>query len=99
MPVNQWPIVLEGHVSVEAALDGGVRPVHRIWATRPGDRRFGRLRALARERGVLIDDVDAAEIDELAHGAHARRRRRARRAARASGAVADARWPRWGRGR
>lgn len=68
VPVNQWPMVLEGHVSVEAALEAGVRPIHRIWAARPGDRRFGRLRALARERGVLIDEVPATVIDELAAG-------------------------------
>ncbi|MGH2446484.1 MAG: TrmH family RNA methyltransferase [Candidatus Limnocylindria bacterium] len=67
-PVNQWPMVVEGHVSVEAALEGGVRPVHRIWATRPGDRRFGRLRALARERDVLIDQVEPDAIDGLAAG-------------------------------
>ena len=66
--VLQWPIVLEGHVSVEAALDGGVRHIHRIWATRPGDRRLGRLRALARERGVLIDSVERDEIDALSSG-------------------------------
>lgn len=67
-PMNQWPLVLEGHVSVEAALEAGVRRVHRVWAVRPGDRRLGRLRALARERGVLIDQVDAAAIDEVATG-------------------------------
>ena len=68
IPVNQWPMTMEGHLSVEAALEGGVRPVHRIWATRPGDRRLGRLRALARERGVLIEQVEAELIDELARG-------------------------------
>ena len=67
-PVNQWPLVVEGHVSVEAVLEAGVRRVHRIWARRPGDRRFGRLRALARERDVLIDEVEAGIIDELASG-------------------------------
>jgi 23S rRNA (guanosine2251-2'-O)-methyltransferase len=61
-------MVLEGHVSVEAALEAGVRPIHRIWATRPGDRRLGRLRALARERGVLIEQVEPERIDELARG-------------------------------
>ena len=59
---------LEGHVSVEAALEADVRPVHRVWSTRPGDRRLGRLRALARERGVLIDPVDPAVIEALASG-------------------------------
>ena len=67
-PVNQWPMVVEGHVSVEAALEGGVRHVRRIWATRPGDRRFGRLRALAREHGVTIDRVAAETIDALTLG-------------------------------
>lgn len=68
VPLLQWPIVLEGHVSVEAALSAGVRRVHRVWATRPGDRRLGRLRALARERGVTIDAVAADEIAALASG-------------------------------
>jgi 23S rRNA (guanosine2251-2'-O)-methyltransferase len=67
-PVNQWPMVLEGHVSVEAALEGGVRHVHRIWAVLPGDRRLGRLRAIAHERGVVIEKVDRELIEELASG-------------------------------
>ena len=67
-PVNQWPMVLEGHVSVEATLAAGVRPVHRIWSVRPGDRRYGRLRALARERDVVIDQVEREIIDDLASG-------------------------------
>ncbi|MEO5986886.1 MAG: RNA methyltransferase [Candidatus Limnocylindria bacterium] len=66
--VNQWPLTVEGHLSVEACLEGGVRRVRRIWAVRPGDRRFGRLRALARERGVTIETVAAAVVDELASG-------------------------------
>ena len=61
-------LVLEGHLSIEAALEAGVRPVHRIWAVRPGDRRFRRLRALAREADVLIDQVEAERIDEAASG-------------------------------
>jgi 23S rRNA (guanosine2251-2'-O)-methyltransferase len=68
VPVNQWPMVLEGHISIEASLEAGVRHLHRIWATRPGDRRLRRLRALARERGVVIDEVDAERIDEVASG-------------------------------
>jgi 23S rRNA (guanosine2251-2'-O)-methyltransferase len=68
VPVNQWPMALEGHVSVEAALEAGQRHVHRIWARRPGDRRLGRLRALAREREVLIEQVEPELIDELAGG-------------------------------
>jgi 23S rRNA (guanosine2251-2'-O)-methyltransferase len=61
-------LAVEGHISVEAALEGGVRTVERILAVRPGDRRLRRLRALARERGVLIDPVDVAQIEELAGG-------------------------------
>ena len=68
VPVNLWPMVVEGHVSVEAILQADVRPVHRVWATRPGDRRLGRLRALAHERGVVIDRVPAEAIEELASG-------------------------------
>lgn len=69
VPVNQWPMVVEGRVSVEAVLEGGVRHVHRIWATRPGDRRLGRLRALARDRDVLIESVPAEIVAEVASGA------------------------------
>jgi 23S rRNA (guanosine2251-2'-O)-methyltransferase len=61
-------MVVEGHVSVEAVLEAAGRPVHRIWAVRPGDRRFGRLRALSRERGVVIEAVDPQLVDELAAG-------------------------------
>ncbi len=68
VPVNLWPMVLEGHVSIEACLEAGVRRVRRIWATRPGDRRLGRLRALARERGVLIEQVGSEIIDDVASG-------------------------------
>jgi 23S rRNA (guanosine2251-2'-O)-methyltransferase len=62
------PLVVEGHVSVEAVLEANVRPIHRVWAVRPGDRRLGRLRALARERAVLIDAVEADRIEALATG-------------------------------
>lgn len=68
VPVNQWPMVVEGRVSVEAVLEAGVRHVHRIWASRPGDRRLGRLRALAREREVLIEGVSAETVAEVASG-------------------------------
>ena len=68
VPVNQWPMVLEGHVSVEAGLEAGIRPIHRVWAVRPGDRRLTRLRALARDRSVIIEQVDAWLVDEIASG-------------------------------
>lgn len=53
---------------MEAALEGGIRDVHRIRAVRPGDRRLRRLRALARERAVQIEPIDADAIDALAVG-------------------------------
>lgn len=62
------PLVVEGHRSVEAVLEADVRPIHRVWAVRPGDRRLARLRALARERGVIIDAVESDRIDALASG-------------------------------
>jgi 23S rRNA (guanosine2251-2'-O)-methyltransferase len=67
-PLLQWPLVVEGHVSVEAVLEAGMRPVHRIWAVRPGDRRLVRLRALARERDVVIERVESDVVDELSAG-------------------------------
>ncbi len=67
-PLNQWPQVLEGHVSVEAVLEAGIRPIHRVWAARPGDHRLVRLRALARERNVTIDEVEPELIGDLAQG-------------------------------
>ncbi|MGI8658560.1 MAG: TrmH family RNA methyltransferase [Candidatus Limnocylindria bacterium] len=68
VPVNLWPMTVEGHLSIEACLEAGVRRVRRIWATRPGDRRFGRLRTLARERNVTIEQVEAETIEQLASG-------------------------------
>jgi 23S rRNA (guanosine2251-2'-O)-methyltransferase len=61
-------LVLEGHRSIEAALEAAVRPVHRVLAVRPGDRRLGRLRALARERGVVIEAAEPDRVEELALG-------------------------------
>lgn len=60
--------VVEGHLSVEAVLEAGVRPLTAIYAVRPGDRRLRRLRALARERGAAIEPVTAEFIDSLASG-------------------------------
>jgi 23S rRNA (guanosine2251-2'-O)-methyltransferase len=60
--------VLEGHRSVEAALEAHSRDVYRILAVRPGDRRLRRLRALAREAGVTIVSAEEELIDELAVG-------------------------------
>jgi 23S rRNA (guanosine2251-2'-O)-methyltransferase len=54
--------ILEGRVSIEASLAAGVRHMERILAVQPGDRRLGRLRALAADRGVPIVPVDSQEI-------------------------------------
>ena len=61
-------VVLEGRISVEAALRGRAREVSEILALQPGDRRLARVRALAGERGVPIRMVSTADIDELASG-------------------------------
>jgi 23S rRNA (guanosine2251-2'-O)-methyltransferase len=60
--------LLEGHRSIEAALAAQSREVIRILAVNPGDRRLRRLRALARDAGVVIEAVDEARVDELAAG-------------------------------
>jgi 23S rRNA (guanosine2251-2'-O)-methyltransferase len=61
-------VVLEGRISVEAALRGGAREVSEILAVRPADRRLSRLRALAAERDIPIRVASTAEIEELANG-------------------------------
>jgi 23S rRNA (guanosine2251-2'-O)-methyltransferase len=61
-------VVLEGRVSIEAALAGGMRPVHEILATNPGDRRLAHLRATAASHGVPIRRVTADEVAALATG-------------------------------
>lgn len=67
-PLLAWPLLVEGHRSVEATMLGGVRRVHAILATRPGDRRLGRMRGLAAERGVAIRAADAGLVARLATG-------------------------------
>jgi len=62
------PVVLEGRVSIEAALGGGMRPVHEILATNPGDRRLAHLRASAASMGVPIRRVTPGEVVTLATG-------------------------------
>lgn len=61
-------VVLEGRISIEAALRGEGREVTEILALQPGDRRLSRVRGLAAERGVPIRVASTAEIDELAGG-------------------------------
>jgi 23S rRNA (guanosine2251-2'-O)-methyltransferase len=61
--------ILEGHVSIEAALAAGNRPIHAIYVRE--DKRDGEARHLARlaqNAGVPISRIPAAEIDERAQG-------------------------------
>ncbi len=63
--------LLEGHVSVEAALRGRSRPLHRILVSRDGiraDRALARIEAMAADHGVAVERVARAEIDALASG-------------------------------
>ena len=62
------PVVLEGRVSIEAALTGGVRPVTEILAVTPGDRRLAYLRRLAAEHEVPIRQVGPGMLRSLATG-------------------------------
>jgi 23S rRNA (guanosine2251-2'-O)-methyltransferase len=61
-------VVLEGRVSIEAALEGGVRPVHEILSTNPADRRLAHLRAAAAAHGVPIRRIPQEEVASLATG-------------------------------
>ena len=62
------PVILEGRVSIEAAMGGGVRPVHEILAVTPGDRRLAFLRRLAAEHDVPIRKVSPAVLRGLVSG-------------------------------
>ncbi|HLI50825.1 MAG TPA: RNA methyltransferase [Thermomicrobiaceae bacterium] len=63
------PILLEGFISVEAALDAGSRPLRTI-LLRNGlaGPRVARLLSLARQRRVPVQLVDAEEIERLTTG-------------------------------
>ncbi len=62
------PVVLEGRVSIEAALTGGVRQVTEILAVTPGDRRLAYLRRLAAEHEVPIRRVAPGVLRGLVTG-------------------------------
>ena len=61
-------VVLEGRVSIEAALAGGVRAVHEILAVTPGDRRLSFLRHAAADHQVPIRRVTPADLRQLVTG-------------------------------
>jgi 23S rRNA (guanosine2251-2'-O)-methyltransferase len=61
-------VILEGRVSIEAAIKGQSRPVVEILAVQPGDRRFAYLRRLAAEHEIPIRRVAAAELAGVVTG-------------------------------
>lgn len=68
-PVDGERALLEGAVSVEAALWARSRPCYAVWLRR--DRHEAddaRIEKLARQDGVPVYRVHAAEIDEVAQG-------------------------------
>ena len=67
-PAADAPVVLEGRVSIEAALAAGVRTVHEIVAVQPGDRRLAYLRRAAAEHDVPIRRVPPADLRQLVSG-------------------------------
>ncbi|MDP9270908.1 MAG: RNA methyltransferase [Chloroflexota bacterium] len=73
MPVTDFlpaeaSVVLEGRVSIEAALAAGVRPVLEILATDPGDRRLAFLRRAAAAAEVPIHRVPAEQLRRQVSG-------------------------------
>ena len=67
-PAADAPVVLEGRVSIEAALAGGVRSVHEILAVQPGDRRLSYLRRAAAEHDIPIRRVSPTDLRQLVTG-------------------------------
>jgi len=61
-------IVLEGAVSVEAALEGGRRAVERVLIRADKWEKSGKLRAVARQAGTRVERASAEEIDAVASG-------------------------------
>jgi len=63
--------VLEGHLSIEAALRADSRPMHRVLLAAEGvraDRQARRIVALSAQRGVPVERLPRAEIDAMAVG-------------------------------
>lgn len=63
--------LLEGHVSIEAALRARSRPIHRVLIAAEGvraDRAAQRIQALASRQELPVVFLERAEIDRLASG-------------------------------
>jgi len=67
-PPTDASVVLEGRVSIQAALAGGARTVHEILAVAPGDRRLSFLRRAAADHQVPIRRVTPADLRQLVTG-------------------------------
>ena len=67
-PAADAPVVLEGRVSIEAALAGQVRDVREILAVLPGDRRLSYLRRAAADHQVPIRRVAPTDLRQLVTG-------------------------------
>jgi 23S rRNA (guanosine2251-2'-O)-methyltransferase len=61
-------VVLEGRVSIEAAINGRARPVYEILAANPADRRLAYLRRLAAEAEIPIRRTTPDELRGYATG-------------------------------
>ena len=61
-------IVLEGAVSVGAALEGGRRAVERVLVRDDKWEKSGKLRGLARRMGARVERATAEQIDAVATG-------------------------------
>jgi 23S rRNA (guanosine2251-2'-O)-methyltransferase len=63
------PAILEGHISVEAALQANSRPIHKLLvASGIIDRDIARIIREAEDKGITIVRVPNAEIDTFAQG-------------------------------
>jgi 23S rRNA (guanosine2251-2'-O)-methyltransferase len=61
--------ILEGFVSIQAALQAQSRPIHAIYLRQHKlDQDSGRLERLAREHNIPIERISAERIDELTSG-------------------------------
>ena len=67
--MSETQAILEGHISVEAALKANSRPIEKLFITSGViDRDVSRIAREAERMGITVARVPAAEIDALAQG-------------------------------
>ena len=67
--MSESPAILEGHISIEAALKANSRPIHKLLiASGTIDHHTARIAREAVNKGITVARVPAAEIDTLAQG-------------------------------